>query len=471
MARKTAQIYQIKVTLDDTHPPIWRRILVPGDSTLSDLHHIVQAVMGWNNSHLHMFTINDTIYGNPEDDEYGELGTKDEKKFKLAKLFPEGGKRFKYEYDFGDSWVHTLLIEKILPPEKGKEYPVCIKGKRACPPEDMGGVWGYEGFLEAISDPNHPEHDEYIEWAGEDFDPEAFDLEEANETLQHPVPDDWFDDEAMFTETLEEMPTLQSSLFDAKLWGELLSPENDAKTENLTLRKDVLSLVAYLRDNKVTGTQVTGNLTRKAVEEIAARFVNPPALEQTLDGHTLRFQNEQEVWPVFFAHLLAESAGLVSGGPGRRWRVTKAGEDFSSLKEVLQVWMLFSGWWLRADWLIAFPFQWMNDSLPVAFKNKVRMLLLEYPPNYTIPFELFADHLIEAAGWRWPIENREHAQFILHSSIDHMVVQPLVEFGAASINTGKVLLDNIEVPGLVSFQLTPFGVGLLKTVFPLPIEL
>ena len=93
--------------------------------------------------------------------------------------------KFVYEYDFGDSWEHELLVEKILPPEKGAHYPRCIKAKRACPPEDVGGVWGYDDFLEAIQDPDHPDHEDMLEWVGGEFDPEAVDLDEINETLRY----------------------------------------------------------------------------------------------------------------------------------------------------------------------------------------------------------------------------------------------------------------------------------------------
>ena len=153
MAKKPTQIYQIKVTLNDTHPPIWRRIQVPGNTTLLKLHDILQIVMGWEDYHLHMFTIEGSIYGDPADDEYGDLGTIDEANYKLNQVIDREGQRFTYEYDFGDSWDHTLLVEKILPPQEGVRYPICLKGKRACPPEDVGGVWGYENFLEAIRDP------------------------------------------------------------------------------------------------------------------------------------------------------------------------------------------------------------------------------------------------------------------------------------------------------------------------------
>ena len=117
MSQKTAPIYQIKVSLDDIHPPIWRRILVPGNTTLLKLHNILQIVMGWEDYHLHMFRIEGFIYGNPEDDEYGDLGTLDEASVKLSQIVYGEKHRFNYEYDFGDSWDHTLLVEKILPAE------------------------------------------------------------------------------------------------------------------------------------------------------------------------------------------------------------------------------------------------------------------------------------------------------------------------------------------------------------------
>lgn len=180
--KSTRPIYQIKVTLRDSKPPIWRRILVASDTTLADLHDILQAVMGWEDYHLHQFNIGGRYYGVPHPDDY--LKMENEKKVRLSQVVSGKGARFIYEYDFGDSWEHVLLVEKVLPPEAGVTYPMCVKGKRACPPEDVGGVWGYGDFLEAIRDPNHPEHDEYLEWVGGEFDPEAFELEAANEALR-----------------------------------------------------------------------------------------------------------------------------------------------------------------------------------------------------------------------------------------------------------------------------------------------
>jgi hypothetical protein len=175
-------IYQLKVTLKESKPPIWRRILVPGDISLSKLHQILQIAMGWEDSHLHQFIVGGTYYGEPDPGFRDEM--KSERRVKLNQVAPHEKGRFTYEYDFGDSWEHQIVVEKIVPPEPGARYPVCTAGTRACPPEDCGGVWGYESLLEAIADPNNPEHDEMLEWVGEDFDPDAFDLEEINERLK-----------------------------------------------------------------------------------------------------------------------------------------------------------------------------------------------------------------------------------------------------------------------------------------------
>ena len=180
----TVPVYQIKVTLKGSKPPIWRRVLVQGDVTLAELHQVLQAVMGWWNAHLHQFTVGGTYYGEPHPDYFGYMEMRDESEFTLNDIAPGEGFKFLYEYDFGDSWEHVLLVEKILPPEPDQQYPLCIKGRRACPPEDVGGVWGYYYFLEAIQNPDHPEHEDYLEWISEEFDPEAFDLEAANRALR-----------------------------------------------------------------------------------------------------------------------------------------------------------------------------------------------------------------------------------------------------------------------------------------------
>ena len=177
----TKHIYQIKITLIGAKPPIWRTVLVPDNIGLGAFHDVIQIVMGWTDSHFHQFIANNVFYGVPDED--FEMEVEDETKYKLSQLLEKEKESLIYEYDFGDSWEHEVLLEKILPFDSKAILPVCIKGKRACPPEDCGGVFGYVDLLQTISNPKHPEHEDMLEWLGEGFDPEAFDLEETNEDL------------------------------------------------------------------------------------------------------------------------------------------------------------------------------------------------------------------------------------------------------------------------------------------------
>jgi len=178
--REKHLVCQIKVTLKGTRPPIWRRFLVLSDMSLHQLHQVSQVVMGWENSHLYQFVIGERHYGEP----YPEVEMENSKATKLSQVVPGEATEFTYEYDFGDSWEHEVLIEKTLPAEPRKRYPLCIVGRRACPPEDCGGIWGYAELLEVIQDPEHEDHEEMLEWLGGSFDPEAFDLKEVNEVLE-----------------------------------------------------------------------------------------------------------------------------------------------------------------------------------------------------------------------------------------------------------------------------------------------
>jgi len=174
----------MKVTLRDSQPPIWRRILVRSDITLAKLHRILQCVMGWEDSHLHEFVIQGRRYGVSNEDHVGPCETKDERKYKLGDTVSAEGSQFAYNYDFGDYWQHVLVIEKVIPRQEDVRYPACLTGARACPPEDVGGIPGYENFLEAIAHSDHPEHVERLEWIGGEFTPEAFDLDAINRQLQ-----------------------------------------------------------------------------------------------------------------------------------------------------------------------------------------------------------------------------------------------------------------------------------------------
>ena len=181
------QIYQIQIALKNFRPKIWRRLLIPSDLKLSDLHKVIQSTMGWTNSHLHQFIKGKTFYTvkMPGDDMWGSMNQVDYKKLKISDLLPYEKEKIVYEYDFGDSWEHTITLEKILPVDKSIKYPVCTAGKMRCPPEDCGGVWGYENLLGILKNPQHEKYEDMIEWLEDDeYDPEEFDIEEVNELLQ-----------------------------------------------------------------------------------------------------------------------------------------------------------------------------------------------------------------------------------------------------------------------------------------------
>ncbi|MGH3327448.1 MAG: plasmid pRiA4b ORF-3 family protein [Streptomycetales bacterium] len=172
--------YQIKVSLRGTKPPVWRRLRVPGRLTLARLHEVLQVAMGWEESHLHAFEVGSRRYADPG---FGLEETSDEGKVRLAKVAPRTGRRLRYFYDFGDGWEHDILVEKILPASGDPEPPRCLTGRRACPPEDCGGTWGYGELCEAIGDPRHERHVELLEWVGGSFDPAVFDREAINRDL------------------------------------------------------------------------------------------------------------------------------------------------------------------------------------------------------------------------------------------------------------------------------------------------
>jgi len=182
MAKAPGKTYQLKVTLKGSKPPIWRRVLVPDTVTLAKLHQVLQFVMGWSDSHMHQFIEAGQYYGTANPD-FDLMEVHDENKYRLGQLLKKEKQSLTYEYDFGDGWEHQLTLEKILPVDPKMTLPVCIKAKGACPPEDIGGLWGYYDFLEALNDPAHPEHDNYREWIDGEFDPLAYDMDEVNQML------------------------------------------------------------------------------------------------------------------------------------------------------------------------------------------------------------------------------------------------------------------------------------------------
>lgn len=177
------RVHRIKVTLQGSRPPIWRRLEVPSTISLERLHDAIGAAFGWLGYHLWEFDTPRGEYGPPDD----ELEIGNAARTKLSTVAPAVKDKIRYVYDFGDNWVHVIEIEEVAPARPGVRYPRCVTGRRAGPPEDCGGVWGYAELLEVLADPTHDEHQDRLEWLGlasaEEFDAVAVDVDEVNEAL------------------------------------------------------------------------------------------------------------------------------------------------------------------------------------------------------------------------------------------------------------------------------------------------
>jgi hypothetical protein len=175
------QIYYLKITLADLVPPVWRRVAIPGGYTLDRVHRVIQLAMGWQDCHLHSFDIAGVSYGAPDPD--GLIDLLDELDTRLDTVVAKDA-RFTYTYDFGDWWEHHVVAEDVVAAEPDERYPTCTDGAGACPPEDVGGVYGYERFLTAIADPKHTDHQAMRDWIGRRYDPAGFDPDRATALMR-----------------------------------------------------------------------------------------------------------------------------------------------------------------------------------------------------------------------------------------------------------------------------------------------
>ena len=294
-------------------------------------------------------------------------------------------------------------------------------------------MWGYELFLKAIRNPEHDEHQDYLNWVGGEFDPADFDLEEINTQLRRmgrgrstEAQDPW--------SIRDDGPWTKKFNLDTS-WTLTLPKEQRLTAEELPLRRDVVTLLTYLGENKVTGTKSTGNLSLKAVYEICSRFVDPPELDNIVGEHVFRVRSETEVWPLHFRHLLAAIGGLAVGGVGRRWKVTSIGESFLNAPAPVQVWLLLATWWTKINWAIASRYYYGDGYMPPGFSRLALKRLLEQPVDELTPFEAFADQIIEDARMVWPTQDQERAQSTLHYIIERTLIRPLSDFGILQTNT------------------------------------
>ncbi|MHB8841507.1 MAG: plasmid pRiA4b ORF-3 family protein [Candidatus Aquicultor sp.] len=316
--KKFDTAYEFKITLKGIKPPIWRKIQVPSTYNFWDLHVAIQDAMGWLDYHLHEFKIKNPSTGREEkigmlNDEidYDDDIVPEEGQV-IADWFSMSNQAADYLYDFGDGWEHEIKLEKILPREKGVKYPICIDGKRACPPEDCGGTWGYENLLKIIRNPKHGEYQETMEWLGGRFDPERFDCS----AVSFDNPDKRWDI-AFGYESQPPLPEvdktrgLQKNKGAAKVTKktqEMPVEVSTAATAN-SLRLDVIAILNYIGDKELKLTQ-GGNLTLKDTRAVNDLFVEPQKLDSKIGDHVYKLRTEEYARRVWFLRILSQKAGL-----------------------------------------------------------------------------------------------------------------------------------------------------------------
>lgn len=225
-------IYQLEITLQEIDPAIWRRVQVLGNTTLAELHHVIQRAMGWEGYHLWRFQLGSVEYGTPSPGEIGwQPHLADAASVRLTEIVRTGDTLL-YEYDFGDAWQHRIRIEKVFGAEQGAEYPRCIAGARACPPEECGGAWGYAHLLDVLADPADSRHEEMLDWLGGHFDPEEVDIGAIN----HRLAETHFRDESFDFATMPGNPA-ESALREIRAQAEQLFTELHQADPDVTLEE------------------------------------------------------------------------------------------------------------------------------------------------------------------------------------------------------------------------------------------
>lgn len=272
------QAYQFKITLPSPTQEIWRVVLIPVNVDFGSFHAVIQVAMGWQNAHLHEFIDGKTRICGEEllDDEFlGPYEGLDEGDTFLSDIFKRKGKKIIYHYDFGDSWEHEIKYEGLVSIEDEIDYPTCIAGAGACPPEDSGGIYGYEGILEILKDPDHDEHEDYTDWLGEDFDPNAFDIEEVNDMFQSwsDMPDAMDLIESFGSMSEEEIMEVLQEMTDQIPKEELQSINEGLSGLNLLQMKSLIEEPLSPRSSLIFATELADELLDTSPYFLCAEYL------------------------------------------------------------------------------------------------------------------------------------------------------------------------------------------------------
>jgi len=465
MAIDKNKTLQFKANLKDYKPNIWRRFVVPADFRLEQLHDVLQVLFGWDDYHLRHFTIEGVGYGLPDPDDDFKTVDFDDSKFTLNQLFKKVGQKCNYEYDFGDGWEVSLVLEKVFDPEPEIYLPVCLDGKLSGPPEDVGGTRGYLHFLEAINDPKHHLHDQALGWIGEKFDPEAFNLKAINRMLKRvknkKKPGIWEMDYMIVNPKL--------GFTTRSTWPERLTDEEMQILKDLLLRRDIVMILNYINENKVVGTAATGNFPQKVFRDMCSRFVNPPSIDHLwIDGTVIKTHSESEITELMFRHALANNGFLIEGKAGSRWRVTALGNQFLVDTVAWQYWHLLVTWWEKVNWTFFAPYYYSTDDMDdFAFTRLILHHLLSLGEGTPIAHQDFVLGLAEQAKGIFPSFHmaRKRSDLITEQLfIKKIMVDPFSEFGILEPSYITEDWGGWQREILQSFSITGLGLSALESL-------
>lgn len=430
------QLYQLHIKLDDTSPCIWRRLLVPSNISLNQLHLIIQVTMGWQNCHYHVFRTQDTCcFSEPEVLEDGFDNWFDETSVILSEVLHHKTKHMSYEYDFGDSWIHRITLEKTLPLIGNLDADMlCLAGEYACPPEDCGGIPGYQHLLSVLQNPLDPEHTEILEWLGvETFDPVYFNLENQNTRLHlmldySPllIHDEIFE---QFLNSKNDLDDLLSSVANKLQWqrqgiidqflmdsleeeigssGELpMTPDQlhqllyhpfeaadvitfnpNAATVNNAPVLAIFKVLAEAAQHKGIKLTQRGNLPLNVTRQMMCAI--PPSLRYGNFIWDANIRSEEDVYPVHITRILATLSGLCRIQKGTLLLTTKG----RKILEKDQWDSCFHALMQKA--LTEFNWAYLDNypELSMIRSTSWMMLYLLYQPNLEMPVDIAAEAVL-----------------------------------------------------------------------------
>jgi hypothetical protein len=454
-------LLHLKITLDFIKPEIYRRVAFPARLSLLDLHHVIQFCFGWEDRHLFIFKIKDMAFVNSDDWEEDAYRYQDAGAAILADLIPKhvgAGDKFSYEYDLGDGWRHTILIEKIEIDEEEVLKPFCFDGKRACPPEDFGGPHLYQVYMESLQHPGSSDFDSDFIRLPDGFDPEHVDIREINKKLLYEYPIHTLEHESSWVTQVYSFSPFSEFSSD---WTQKATSDEKKFAENLPFRRDMVTLLNYLQDNRVKGTKATGNFPLKHIRAMTAQFVNPPELDQRIGERVYKLRTEDEVPDLVFIHNFANAGQLILGGESLDWHLSFLGEQFLSHAPYEQVWYLVNSWFRRLNWFYWHPFENYDRLIDHhKFQDSIVDLLLSCPTNKAVEIkELIRDFDKKVPNWiyfrRGEDQTNDKKYFLINVALDPME------------KLGIIQMERDDVPFLrkyftYGFQVTDFGSGILK---------